>query len=86
MNDENYSFKVDFSLLAVNDLANYYIPKALKCPVDFDLKSCNYHYTVDGKSIMGLLSLNLSRPVVVVFNDSYEGEKFKEELKDFVIE
>lgn len=37
--------------------------------------------TVDGKSILGLLSLNLSEPITVIFHDVYGNEDFLKEMK-----
>lgn len=42
--------------------------------------------TVDGKSILGILSLNLPEPVTVVFHDVYGNEDFLEEVKRWVVE
>lgn len=41
----------------------------LKFPCDIDVVSSRY--VVDGKSLMGLFSLDLSKPVVVRFDDEY---------------
>ena len=42
--------------------------------------------TVDGKSILGILSLNLPEPIVVVFHNVYGNEDFLEEVKRWVVE
>jgi len=44
-------------------------------------------YTVDAKSIMGLFSLNLSKPVDVIFysDDEFELEKFAVIMKNYEV-
>ena len=41
---------------------------------------------VDGKSILGLLSLHLPEPITVVFHDVYGNEDFLKEVKRWVVE
>ena len=36
-----------------------------KIPCDVDLMSTNYNYVVDAKSIMGILSMDLTSPVIL---------------------
>lgn len=42
--------------------------------------------TVDGKSILGILSLNLPESITVVFHDVYGNEDFLKEVKRWVVE
>lgn len=49
---------------------------------NFDLKSDRY--TVDAKSIMGILSLDVSKELTLAFNSDFT--KVKEALKDFIVE
>lgn len=42
-------------------------------------------YKVDGKSLLGLLSLNLSEPVTVTISDSYELEDKIKEFDKWVV-
>lgn len=51
-----------------------------------DIKSKDYHYVVDAKSMLGILSLDLSNKVVVNCNDKDTFENLKEDLKGFVTE
>ena len=55
---------------------------------DFDIliKNQGRAIVIDAKSIMGVFSLDLSNPVIVVVYDEKEGEKFKEAVKEFVVE
>lgn len=43
------------------------------------------NFRVDGSSLMGLFSLDLSKPVVVYIYDKEAANIFKEEVKKFVI-
>lgn len=43
------------------------------------------NFRVDGSSLMGLFSLDLSKPVVVYIYDKEVTNIFKEEVKKFVI-
>lgn len=52
---------------------------------DFDIDLTSGRYVVDAKSIMGIFSLDLSKPIKVDIH-SDEGAKLKEELKDFICE
>lgn len=50
---------------------------------EFDVDLVSGRYVVDAKSIMGIFSLDLSKPIVVeVRNDNCD--KFMDELKQFV--
>ena len=52
---------------------------------DFDVDLTSGRYVVDAKSIMGIFSLNLSKPIKVdVHNDN--AEAFIDELKKFIVE
>lgn len=42
--------------------------------------------TVDGKSILGILSLNLPEPITVVFHDVYGNEEFLKKIERWVVE
>ena len=55
---------------------------------DFDIliKNQGRAIVIDAKSIMGVFSLDLSNPVIVEVYDKEEGKKFKEVVKEFVVE
>ena len=59
----------------VNDLAKF--------DVDFDLVSGRYH--IDGKSIMGIFSLDLSKPIKMEIH-SDDCDAFLKEIQRFVVE
>lgn len=43
-------------------------------------------HTVDGKSILGILTLNLPEPITVVFHDVYGNEEFLKKIERWVVE
>ncbi|MDF2685671.1 MAG: sugar transporter [Clostridia bacterium] len=53
-------------------------------PCDIDLVAGRY--TIDAKSIMGIFSLDLSKPIDVAIDDSQYSEKFFKEIEDFIIQ
>ena len=40
---------------------------------------------IDGKSILGVLSMDLSKPITVVFHDNFEEVEFLKELKEWEV-
>ena len=50
---------------------------------EFDVDLVSGRYVVDAKSIMGIFSLDLSKPIVVEVRDE-NCDKFMDELKQFV--
>ena len=52
---------------------------------DFDVDLASGRYAVDGKSIMGIFSLDLSNPIQLVAHTD-DADKFFEEIKEFIIE
>ena len=51
---------------------------------DFDVDLVSGRYVVDAKSIMGIFSLDLSRPITLrVFSDDLE--QFEAAIKDFLL-
>ena len=40
---------------------------------------------IDGKSILGVLSMDLSQPITVVFHDTYEEAELLKELKEWEV-
>ncbi|MDR0325538.1 MAG: HPr family phosphocarrier protein [Oscillospiraceae bacterium] len=54
------------------------------CGQPFDIDIVSGRYTVDAKSIMGLFSLDLSKPIAVeVHGTEEDGRAFYELIKDF---
>ena len=54
--------------------------------VDVNVHSQNRKFTVDGASIMGLFSLDLSMPVIVYIEDVEAAESFKNDIYQLIIE
>lgn len=74
------SFKIMLS--SIIDVKNFVNKVNL---FDFDIDLVSGRYVVDAKSIMGIFSLELSKPISArVYSE--DTEKFEEELKDFIIE
>lgn len=62
------SFKI--SLVSINDVKDF-INIVTDCPYDIDLTSGRY--VVDAKSIMGIFSLDLSKPIEInIHSDNAE--------------
>ena len=69
-------------LNSINDVKNF-VNTVNK--YDFDVDLTSGRYVVDAKSIMGIFSLDLSKPIKVeVFSD--DSAAFMEEMKPFVID
>ena len=67
-------------LKTINDVKAF-VNSVVKCDFDVDLTSGRY--TVDAKSIMGIFSLDLSKPIKVEIH-SDNCEKFLEEIKPYI--
>ena len=57
------------------------------CSLDFevDVRTTDEKHCLDAKSLMGLFSLDLEKPVKLVCNDVNELERLKEVVKDFIV-
>lgn len=51
---------------------------------DVDLESGKYK--VDGKSILGIFSLDLRQPIKLTYDSEVGADKLYEQLKDFIVE
>lgn len=51
---------------------------------DVDLESGKYK--VDGKSILGIFSLDLRQPIKLTYDSEKNADKLYEQLKDFIVE
>ena len=53
---------------------------------DSDIDLVQGRYTVDGKSIMGIFSLNLSEPIkVIIYEENGELDSIIEKLKSYAV-
>ena len=70
-------------LLNSMDKVKCFVDTVTKFEADVDLVSGKYN--VDAKSIMGIISLNLTRPIELVIHDAYYQTKIVECLKAFEV-
>ena len=63
--------KATVSLQAINDVKDF-VNIVMK--YDFDIDLVSGRYAVDAKSIMGIFSLDLSKPLVLKINSTDENE------------
>ncbi len=72
------------SLHSVADV-RHFVSAATLVPAEIDVISGRY--TVDAKSIMGIMSLELASPVMVrVYGEETDGAGFRAEVKNLVVE
>ncbi len=77
-------YKFNVSLSSINEVKNF-VNAACKQMCDIDLISGRY--VIDAKSIMGIFSIDLSKPVTVTVNGTEEEYKaFREAVKNIIIE
>lgn len=53
---------------------------------DFDIDLTSGRYVVDAKSIMGIFSLNLSKPIKVEAHCDGQEDKFMADIQRFIVE
>ena len=56
---------------------------ASKCKGRVDCLEDNRN--IDGKSILGVLSMNLDEPITVVFHDTYEESELLKEIREWEV-
>lgn len=72
---------LNISLSSIQDLKSF-VSATCKCDYEIDLVSDRY--VVDAKSIMGIISLDLSKPIEVkIYSD--ECDEFIDEIKTFIV-
>jgi len=72
---------VDISLNSIDKVKSF-VNIINACSGDFDLTSDRY--VVDAKSIMGIFSLDLGKPVRLDIHDESEYDDLVEKLKEFI--
>lgn len=71
------------ALTSIQDVRKF-VDAATRCPCEVDVLSGRY--VIDAKSIMGLFSLDLSKPVqVVVHGGEAEQAAFAKDVADFTV-
>ncbi len=53
---------------------------------DYDFDLISGRYTIDAKSIMGIFSLDLSKPIELNVHSEDEAEKILDVLKPYIVE
>ncbi|MBQ4544953.1 MAG: HPr family phosphocarrier protein [Oscillospiraceae bacterium] len=77
-----YNFKITLS--SINEVKNF-VNAACSQMCDIDIISGRY--VIDAKSIMGIFSIDLTKPVTVSVNGTEEEYKiFREAVKDIIVE
>ena len=74
--------KVTIALNTINDV-KFFVNTVSR--YDFDVDLISGRYAVDAKSIMGIFSLDLSKPIVVEIHDD-NCQEFLDQIKSFIIE
>lgn len=70
-------------LNTINDVKNFV---ELANRYDFDVDLVSGRYAVDAKSIMGIFSLDLTKPIQVEAHTEGDNTKFFEDIKNFITE
>lgn len=71
----------DISLKSINDVKDFV---NIVNKYDFDVDLSSGRYIVDAKSIMGIFSLDLSKPIKVEIQND-DSDSFCEEIKRFIV-
>jgi phosphocarrier protein HPr len=76
-----YMISFNIMLRSINDVKDF-VNTVNK--YDFDVDLTSGRYVVDAKSIMGIFSLDLSKPIKVEIQDD-NSTNFREEIKRFIV-
>ena len=74
--------KTTIMLATINDVKNF-VSEVSMCDYDVDLLSGRY--AIDAKSIMGIFSLDLSKPISLEAHTD-DASEFFENIKQFIVE
>jgi phosphotransferase system HPr-like phosphotransfer protein len=69
-------------LTTIKDVSQF-VNATLSAPCDIELS--HGKYVVDAKSMMGVLSLDLTKPVDMTINSDSEPTEFLSKIKEFII-
>lgn len=73
----------NIQLLSINDVKEFVNATTL---ADFEIDLVSGRYTVDAKSIMGIFSLDLSKPITLVANcDEAKAAEFFAKIASFIV-
>lgn len=73
---------ISIMLSSINDVKNF-VNTVSRYDCDVDLVSGRY--IVDAKSIMGIFSLDLTKPITVQIQDGADSEKLLSEIESFIV-
>ena len=73
---------ISIMLSSINDVKNF-VNTVSRYDCDVDLVSGRY--IVDAKSIMGIFSLDLTKPITVQIQDGSDSEKLLTEIETFIV-
>ncbi len=77
-------YKFNVAISSINEVKEF-VNAACKQMVDIDIISGRY--VIDAKSIMGIFSIDLTKPVTVSVNGTEEDyNAFREAVKDMIVE
>ena len=74
--------KMTISLAAINDVKEF-VNKMTK--YDFDIDLVSGRYAIDAKSIMGIFSLDLSKPIELQAHTN-DASAFKADISKFIVD
>ncbi|HHX57732.1 MAG TPA: HPr family phosphocarrier protein [Clostridiales bacterium] len=74
--------KMTISLAAINDVKEF-VNKMTK--YDFDIDLVSGRYAIDAKSIMGIFSLDLSKPIELQAHTK-DASAFKADISKFIVD
>lgn len=72
---------LDIHLTTINDVKKFV---NTVCRYDFDVDLSSSRYTVDGKSIMGIFSLDLTKPLKLIAHT--DNTCIVKDMSDFIID
>ena len=76
-------YSIQVALSSIEDVKKF-VAAANQCPVEVDV--CSGRYIVDAKSIMGMFSIDLSKPFrVEIHGAQEEGAGFEQAIAPFVV-
>lgn len=75
-------FKV---LLNMVEDVKKFVKIAEKYDMDITARSTKSKFEVDGTSIMGMFTLDLSDPVIITTYDNEDGRNFKSEVEKYIV-
>ena len=76
--------KTTIMLATINDVKNF-VSAVTTFECDYDVDLLSGRYAVDAKSIMGIFSLDLSKPIALEAHTD-DASEFFEKIKQYIVE